>query len=154
MAGLNSRWPLALLAALAAGCGAGGWKEADARMNEAASAARADGFRPMAGPHNTFGVFTAAGSHSWRVRLDGTRPVFIAAGCTAGCTSLDFAVADSTGAQLAGTTSGNAAPITTIEPRAAGPYVITFRFGTCRLRECRWVAQLYQRRGETTTPGP
>ena len=142
MAALNSPWPLALLAALAAGCGAGEWKEADARMNEAAATARAQGFHPMAGPHNTFGVFASAGSHTWRVRLE-ARPSFIAAGCTSGCTSLEFTVADSTGAQVAGTTSGNAAPTLAFEPRQAGTMLIRFRYGSCRARECRWVAQVW-----------
>lgn len=153
MAGLRTRALAALLAALAAGCGAGAWKEADARMNEAAAGARARGFRPMAGAHNTFGVFTSAGSQAWRVRLQ-ARPAFIAAGCTSGCTSLEFVVTDSSGTQIAGTRSGNAAPTLALEPRPAGTLLVTFRYGSCRTRECRWVAQAYERRGQTTTPGP
>lgn len=142
MAGLRTRALAALLAALAAGCGAGAWKEADARMQEAASAARAEGFRPMAGAHNTFGVFTAAGSQAWRVRLE-ARPAFIAAGCTSGCTSLEFDVADSTGARAALTASGNAAPALLFAPHSPGAWVVTFRYGGCRTRECRWVAQVW-----------
>jgi hypothetical protein len=114
-------------------------------MSEAAREARAAGFRPMAGPHNTFGVFTAPGHQTWRVRLDGARSVFVVAGCTAGCTSLDFAVADSTGAALATDTSAGAAPRLELVPPASGPYLVTFRYGPCSTRECRWVAQAHER---------
>ena len=137
---------MALLAGVTAACGTGQWREADARMNETAQAARAAGFRPMAGAHNTFGVFTAAGSTTWRVRLDAARQSFIAAGCTAGCTSLDMSVADSSGAPVASATSPAAAPALLLGARPSGLYLVTFRHGSCRMRECRWVAQVWEKR--------
>jgi hypothetical protein len=146
VAALTRRAAAALLAvALLAGCGAAQWKEADARLNAAAAAARAAGYRPMAGPHNTFGAFRRAGSEVWRVRLAGGRPAFIASGCTEGCTSLDFEVADSAGAVHAADTSQGTTPRLEIVPADSGVYLVTFRYGPCRTRGCRWVAQVYER---------
>lgn len=135
---------LALL--LVAGCGRAEWREADARLTAAAEAARADGFVPLAGPHNTFGDFASRGEVAWRVHLEAHQPYFIAAACSPGCDTLDFTVAEPHGAELARDTSAGATPRLVLQAPEEGDYRVTFQYGRCAVERCRWVAQVYERR--------
>jgi len=135
--------PVLLLAAF--GCGRAEWREADANLNAAAQAARADGFVPMAGPHNTFGDFAGRGAVAWRVHLEAHQPYFLAAACTNGCDTLDFDIREPHGGNFAADTSAGPAPRLLFTAPEEGDYRVTFRYGTCGTDRCRWVAQLYDR---------
>ena len=127
-----------------ASCGRAQWREADANLNAAAAAARADGFEPMNGQHNTFGAFTDSGSTTWRVHLTPRQPYFVAAACTAGCDALDFTIVDSDATEAFADTSAGAAPRLLFTP-AQGNLRITFRHDRCIGGRCRWIAQVYAR---------
>src|SRR5258708_24076883 len=90
-------------------CGGAAWRDAYSRLAQTDSAARAAGYKPLSGPHNTFGVFNHAGSERWRVHLEAHQPYFIAAACTSGCDSLAFEVKEPHGAQIARDTAAGAA---------------------------------------------
>jgi hypothetical protein len=136
-----ARW--ALLLCLSTSCGRAQWRDADARLNEAVKDARAAGYQPLAGPHNTFGAFTAAGESEWRVQLEAHASYFLAAACTAGCDSLAFVVRDPHGAMIGADTSGGPIGRLQLTTAAAGDFSIRFAHGRCAEAGCRWVAQLY-----------
>ena len=133
------------LALAAAACGREQWREADAHLNTAAQDARAAGFQPMSGPHNTFGDFTSDGHVPWRVHLEAHQAYFIAAACTTGCDTLDFAITEPHGELLATDTSSGAVARLLLQAPEEGDYRITFRYGHCSVATCRWVAQVYEK---------
>jgi hypothetical protein len=139
----------AIVALTFAGCGQAAWREADANLNAAAGAARADGFAPMAGPHNTFGDFTAAGETAWRTHLEAHQAYVLVAACTAGCAALDFTVYEPHGAALGTDTSAAPTPRLAFTAPEEGDYRVVFRFGRCGAARCRWVAQAYRRGGDS-----
>lgn len=134
-----------LLAAAVAGCGREAWRDADARLLTAAGAARASGYEPLVGPHNTFGEFASSGEVAWRVHLEAHQSYFFAAACTAGCDALDFSVAEPHGAVITHDTTTGPTPRLLLEAPEEGDYRITFRYGRCSLDRCYWVAQVYSR---------
>lgn len=141
---------VAVLCVLVGACGRAQWREADAKLYDAALAARGAGFSPLSGRHNTFGTFTAGGMTRWRVHLEAHQPYFIAAACTAGCDSLDFAVSEPHGHAVgADTTSGPTPRLELIAPEE-GDYAITFRYTRCTAPQCRWAAQLYTKRSPSS----
>ena len=125
-------------------CGRAQWREADANLNAAAAAARADGFEPMNGQHNTFGAFTDSGSTTWRVHLTPRQPYFIAAACTAGCDALDFTIANSNATESFADTSAGPTPRLVFTP-GEGNLRVTISHGPCHGGRCRWIAQIYTR---------
>jgi hypothetical protein len=130
---------------VATGCGSAQWREADARLNAAAQSARASGYAPLPGPHNTFGDFASAGTITWRTHLEAQRSYFIAAACSSGCDTLDFSLAEPQGRQLAADTTAGPTPRLMFTTPEEGDYHVTFRFGHCAVERCRWVAQVYAR---------
>jgi hypothetical protein len=132
------------LAALISGCGKAAWHDASTRLADADRAARAAGYRPLAGPNSTFGTFISAGSERWRVHLEAHHAYFIAAACTMGCNALDFDVAEPHGAQIAQDTTAGPTPRLELLAPEEGDFVVTVRWGDCGSAEpCRWVAQVY-----------
>jgi len=136
------------LALAALGCGRAEWRAADAALNAAAEEARSQGYQPLAGPYNTFGDFAARGEVGWRVHLEAHQRYFIAAACTPGCDTLDFAVHEPHGSEVARDTSAGASPRLELEAPEEGDFHITFSYGACgdAAQRCRWIAQIYQRR--------
>jgi hypothetical protein len=128
-----------------AGCGRAEWREADARLNEAAQAARADGFSPMSGPHNTFGTFKDSGTVKWRVHLEAHESYFIAAGCTTACESLHFDIREPHGEMVATDTATGPSPRVAFTPPEEGDFQILIHHGRCTGDECRFVAQVYSK---------
>ncbi len=131
-------------------CGREQWREADARLNTAAQAAREQGYAPLSGPHNTFGDFASAGSVTWRTHLDAGRRYFIAAACTTGCDTLDFTLDEPAGRRIAADTTQGPTPRPMFVSPEEGDYHVNFRFGRCLAEHCRWVAQVYQRTNDST----
>ena len=127
-------------------CSRAGWREADAKMNQAAQAARAAGFEPMAGPHNTFGAFTSPGRTNWRVHLEAHSVYFLAAACT-GCDVLDFTINEPHGATIGEDTTQAPTPRLTFEAPEEGDYHVLFDYERCTAAPCHWVAQLYEKKG-------
>ena len=143
---MRARATLVLGAALLAACGRAGWRDADTRLNEAAAAARAAGFMPLAGPHNTFGAFTAPDSATWRVHLEAHQPYVIVAACTPGCDSLGFALLEPHGSEVGRDTTAGPAGRLAITPGEEGDYRLVLSLGACAASPCRWVAQVYGKR--------
>jgi len=138
------RLAFVLQVSAAVGCGGAAWRDAYSRLAQSDSAARAAGYRPMSGPHNTFGIFNRAGSEHWRVHLEAHQPYFIAAACTSGCDSLGFDIAEPHGALLARDTTAGPTPRYEITAPEEGDYTVTVSWGRCRSdARCRWVAQVY-----------
>lgn len=135
-----------LVSGLQLACGREQWREADSKMNQAAEAARTLGFVPMSGPHNSFGAFATADSVSWRVHLEAHQPYFIAAACTAGCDSLEFAVREPHGAEVARDTTAGPTPRLLFLATEEGDYTVAIHHGRCTEPKCRYVAQIYSRR--------
>lgn len=145
---MRTRCGALMLSAVLAGCGGAAWRDAYTRLARSDSAARAAGYRPLSGPHNTFGLFNRAGGERWRVHLEAHQPYFIAAACTSGCDSLEFEVAEPHGALLARDTTAGPTPRLEITAPEAGDYAVTFSWGRCRSdARCRWVAQVYAKPG-------
>jgi hypothetical protein len=136
----------AALALTLAACGRAEWREADARLNEAASAARAAGFVPMAGPHNSFGAFTAADSTVWRTHLEAHQPYVLVAACTAGCGALDFSLREPHGGLVGADTTAAPTPRLAFTAPEEGDYRVTLRWGAGAAPSCRWVVQVYAQR--------
>jgi hypothetical protein len=137
----------ALFVLLVAACGHAEWREADARLDEAAQAAKADGFTPMSGPHNTFGTFTDSGTVAWRIHLEAHQPYFIAAACTAGCESVRFSVKEPHGETVASDTATGPTPRLVFTAPEEGDYQVMIKHGRCTGEQCRFVAQVYQKKG-------
>ena len=145
---MKARFGALLLCIVLAGCGGAAWRDAYTRLAQSDSAARAAGYRPLSGPHNTFGIFDRAGSERWRVHLEAHQPYFIAAACTSGCDSLEFEVAEPHGASLAKDTTAGPTPRLELTAPEEGDYAVTFSWGRCATAaRCRWVAQVYARPG-------
>ena len=132
---------LALFAA--ASCGRAAWREADQRLNDAAQAARAAGFKPLAGPNNTFGIFTAGGESEWRVHLEAHEPYFIGAACTSGCDSIAFVVREPHGTVIGADTSSGPIGRLALTAPEEGEFRILVAHGGCAAPQCRWIAQVY-----------
>jgi hypothetical protein len=145
----HHRSALMLCSALGlAGCGGTAWRDAYTRLAQSDSAARAAGFRPLSGPHNTFGLFNRAGSERWRVHLEAHQSYFLAAACTSGCDSLDFEIAEPHGALIARDTTAGPTPRLELAAPEEGDYQVTFTWGACHSpARCRWVAQVYAKNG-------
>ena len=144
------RLTIVACALLAIGCGRTQWREADEHLNAAAQAAKAQGYIPLSGPHNTFGDFASAGAVTWRTHLDAGRRYFIAAACTAGCDTLDFTLDEPAGRRIAADTTQGPTPRLMFVSPEEGDYHVNFRFGHCLAEHCRWVAQVYQRTNDST----
>ena len=142
-----ARWFLrtfgTLLLFLAVSCGRAQWRDADTKLNAAAETARAAGFQPLSGPHNTFGMFTAAGDSEWRVHLEAHQQYFLAAACTTGCDSIAFTVREPHGDLVGTDTSGGPIARLQLTTTEEGDYRVWFTHGGCTRQDCRWVAQVY-----------
>ena len=132
-----------VLLVLSAGCGRAEWREADARLNETAEAARAGGYAPMSGPHNTFGAFRDSGTVTWRVHLEAHQPYFIAAACTGGCADFHFSVREPHGEIVATDTASGVSPRLQFTPPEEGDFQVLVHHGRCNAEQCRFVAQVY-----------
>jgi hypothetical protein len=137
------RIAMVVLGCLLAGCGREQWRAVDARLQDAAAAARDAGLEPLSGRNNEFGTFDSSATGQWTLTLDSGRTYFLAAACAPECGGVDLEIDLPDGTGLVRDSSARQDARLSFVARQSGEHAVRLAVARCVGGGCRWAAQLY-----------
>ena len=110
-------------------CGRAQWREADTRLNARRGAGPFGRLRTTRGPPQHLRRLRLGGHGHLAHAPRGAAVLLHRRGCSSGCDTLDFSLAEPQGRQLAADTTAGPTPRLTFTTPEEGDYHVTFHFG-------------------------